>query len=132
MTLARDMDTRDEYGMTEQDWDELIEAENAHDKEQRSRALRALWLKPVLCEIRKCDGVVIYRDSREEEWTFFRAVWITIAILLNRRNTKDEIGESLDMAYWDALPTYGGYTVDRLWLYPNCTYSIFNDGECLM
>ena len=126
------MSDRDEYGMTKSDWDELIAAENEHDKEQRKRALKAVWFPPVVDHIRKSDGCIIYRDSRDEEWSFINAIKVTIAILLNRRNTKDELGESLTIAYWDALPTYSGYTVDVLWLYPRFTYQIFNDGECLI
>ena len=123
---------RDEWGMTKSDWDQIAAAQIEHDKQQRRKALRAIWLPPVVDSIRESDGCIIYRDNRGDEWTFLRAVKVTLAILLHRRNIKDEMGESLDMAYWDSAKTYGGYTVDCLWLYPRLTYQIFNEGECFI
>lgn len=122
----------DEYGMTAADHEEIRQGFIQHDKEQKRRALKAIWLKPVVERIRQSDGVICYRDNRDEEWTVWRAVKVTLAILLDRTNSTDEYRNVYSIAYWDAYGTYGGYTIDRVELYPRFTYQIFNDGECLM
>lgn len=107
----------------------------AHQRGQRWRALKALWLPPVVDEIStkyRHDGVTDYRDNRDDDWTFWRAIKATIGIVLARFDAGDSYLGSFEMAYWDAGSTYGGYTVDRLWLYPRCRISIFNDGETFM
>lgn len=123
---------RDEYGLTDEDYAQIFKAEEDHHKAQCIRALRAIWLRPVIyCHNGNGPARPTYRDAQDEEWTLWRAIKVTAAILLDRRNTKGEM-DSYGVAYWDALPTYGGYTVDVVWLYPGLTYSVFNDGECLM
>lgn len=127
---------RDEWGMTRADWSE-IRAENERiEREQRGRALRALWARPVVDHVRR-DGVVCYRDNRDEEWTFWRGLKLTLALLLDRQwvdppdpTCKRIFGTSL--AFWDSRQTYGGYDVMVVQLYPGCRFEIFSDGECLM
>ena len=122
---------KDEFGLTQDEWDQITDDLTRHDKEQRVKALRALWFRPVVGRVRP-DGVVDHIACRDEDWTFWRAIKVSIAILANRQVKGERYQTSYQMAYWDAFKTYGGYTVDLVWLYPGFRYSIFNDGECLM
>lgn len=136
----------DEFRIPERFEREMLAGMRAHDRQQRRRALKALWLPPVPTT-RKKDPYADFRDNRGDDWTFWRAVRATIGLVLARYQTDaaDERQrercrrkgrlvwvESWDMAYWDAGSTYGGYTVDVLKLHHRCRIAVFNDGECFM
>lgn len=136
----------DEFGMTEEDWRWMRWEEHRYMLSMRWRALKALWLKPVVNDWQtrsRTDGVICYRDNRDEEWSPPNALLATIGLVLGRRWRDDDEqrfkartgspyihGKSV--CYWDSVDTYGGYEVMVCQLYPRARISIFSDGECLM
>ncbi|MBW6524462.1 hypothetical protein KZ810_13215 [Sphingomonas sp. RHCKR47] len=133
---------------------ERIEAEAwadqwGYDRRQELRAIIALWGPAIRHRPRDSrKGWTIYdgyERNREEEWTVWRALVCTIAILLGRRWGDDaearwsrrhgRAGVWADtprLAFFDSRDTYGGYDITRVELAPGCRFSVFSDGECLM
>jgi hypothetical protein len=116
---------------------------------QRWSALKALWGPAIRQRPRDSrKGWTIYdghERNRDDEWTLWRGVLCTIAILLDRhwseaaeaRWTKrtgkaGSYGDRLNLAYFGCGPTYGGYDAWIVELAPGCRFSVFSDGECLM
>ncbi|MBX3481631.1 MAG: hypothetical protein KF842_14665 [Caulobacter sp.] len=143
-----DIAPADSSGMTHREMREMYAEVDRYMADQRRRALIALWAPPVVdaaATSRRRDGVICYRDNRDEDWTLWRAVQATIGLLLVRYwSDKDQerwsrrLKGRLDarwgidghaIAYWDAGPVYGGYTVEVLRLYPGFRVEHFNDGE---
>jgi uncharacterized protein len=127
---------------------EMYAEVDRHHAEQRRRALIALWAAPVVDQdstARRRDGVICYRDNRDDDWSLWSALQATVGLILVRywsdaadarwsRRLKGckaarwgIYGRA--MAYWDSEPVYGGYAVDVLRLYPGCRIEHFNDGE---
>lgn len=109
-----------------------------HDRRHELKALRALWFIPIRSRPRDSrKGWTIYDghvSNRDEEWTFWRSLLATVAILFQRRHGQRQVDRygfqpSFDLAYWDSRSTYGGYEIMCLWLYPRCRVSIFSGGE---
>lgn len=132
----------DDIGMMPDDHRWLAWEMDRYMLDQRWKALKALWLAPVVNEWatkRRTDGVIVHITNRDDEWTFWNGVKATIGIVLGRHWTeraserwKSRIGWcafGIGVAYWDSNTVYGGYTVDCCWLYPRCRVSIFNDEE---
>ena len=126
---------KDEWGLTWFDWQAIWDEDDLVRHELQRRALKALWCKPVVSKVRS-DGVICHRDGRGDDWTLGRALLATLAIFMGREwhdGAEARWGpghrHSRDMAFWDGLPVYGGHTVEVLWLYAGCHFSIFNDGE---
>ena len=128
----------DEFGMSPEDWRWMRWEADQEMLRWRWRAFRALWCKPVVDHVRY-DGVTIFRDNRDDDWTCWGALQATIGVLLDRHWTdraearwRRRLGRGsygLQLAYWDSRCIYGGYDVMCIWLYPGCRVSIFGDGE---
>lgn len=150
----------EDYGGTRADaWANSF-AEWKYSRVLELKALAALWGPAVPHRARNCrkgwnvyDGHV---SNRDEEWTFFRAVWATGAIITRRcwgqrqidrarerferrKNNLRWDGERWEywsaypsgrqMSYWDSwggASSYGHYAIE---LYPGCRISIYHDGE---
>lgn len=135
------------------DWDrierEAYAEEARYRRRQELRGIVALWARPIKSRPRDprkgwtiYDG---YERNRDEEWTLWRALVCTVAILLGRhwsdaaaerwacRHGKSSCwAASPNLAYFDSRSTYGGYDVMVVQLAPGCRFSVFSDGECLM
>lgn len=124
-------------------------AEWRYHRRQELRAIIALWGPAIRHRARDSQkGWTVYdgyERNREEEWTIWRAMLCTIAILLGRRwsdaaearwarrHRQAGIWAPTPMlAFFDARDNYGGYDVTIVQLAPGCRFSVFNDGECLM
>lgn len=144
--MNREFPPRDQFGMTDEDWRWVRWEDEREMLSHRWRALKALWLKPVVDQRatqRRTDGVICYHADRDEEWTLAGAFLTTVAIIIDRRwgqrdveRYKARTGCSFvfgkSMCFWDSRATYGGYEVMICDLYPGVRYSIFSDGESLM
>lgn len=120
----------DPGGPTVSDMQEMYAEVDRYNAEQRRKALVALWTPPVVDTVatkRRRDGVICYTSNRGDDWTFWRALCASYGLIF-ARYAKDGMG-GFDMAYWDAGPVYGGYTVEVLRLYPGCRIKHYNDGE---
>lgn len=130
---------RDEWGMTDEDWRWVRWEGECEQLAHRWKALKAIWGKPV--PARYPSQYVSNERARGDDWTPWRAICATVAIVLNR-NWTDKVEQrwrarhgfagGIDVAYWDARSVYGGYTGMICWLYPRCRISIFSDGETFM
>ena len=120
---------RDEYGMRRDDWRWLRWDIEREDLLQRWRAIKALWGEPIKSPARRGEWTIFdgYERNRDEEWTGWRAVLATVAILLDRRGS--DYRSSVNLAFWDARDTYGGYEIMRLTLSAGMRVEIFSDGE---
>lgn len=132
------------------DWE--VEAYNEWWRYQRRQELRgivALWGPAIRSRPRDPrKGWTVYdghERKRDEEWTIWRAIVCTVAILLGRCWSDDAAGRwanrhgrsscwapSPNLAWFDARDTYGGYEIQRVQLAPGCRFTVFSDGECLM
>lgn len=134
-------------GLTADQEAEITASIREYEREQRWRALKALWLPAVIDEAataRRVNKTVCFRDNRGDDWTFWRAVRATIGLLLARYQTDEHDREFMrlgrrkwpifgyEMAFWDSEVTYGLYAVDVLQLFPRCRISVFNDDESSM
>lgn len=142
---------RDQWGMLPSDHEEITASIREEDRRQRRAALAALWGPPVLDYVRY-DGVSIFKRSRDEEWTFWRAIQATVGLVLGRYWNDEAAARwerrstlahalfgrpnpyrfrlpGLTLVYWDNRRVYGGYSVEVLQLYPGCRIEHFNDGE---
>lgn len=113
------------------------------DRRQRVGALAMLWGPPIVDQAstrRRTDGVVDYSRRRQKEWTLWRGILATVAIVLNRRHgrrqavlQKRRSGSSyvasLDLGYWSARSDGYGYSAMLCWLYPGVRVEIISDGE---
>lgn len=121
-------------------------AERRYYRRLQLRAIVALWGRPLKTKARDTrKGWTIYDGytrNRDEEWTVWRAVLCTIAILLRRywsddaqhawakRHGKNSCwADTPTLAYFDCWPVYGGYNAEIVQLAPGCRFSVFNDGE---
>lgn len=112
-------------------WQEIAVEEHRWLYVQRFRALKALWLKPVVDRVRR-DGVVEHRDGRGDDWTVWRAIKATIGVAFDLQHSCDEYRGSMDMAFWDSVSVYGGWESTCLSLYPGCKIRIYTDGDTWM
>ena len=132
----------------------LVEAEAwaeewRYRRRQELRAIVALWGPAIRHRPRDSrKGWTIYdgyERNREEEWTIWRALVCTVAILFgrrwsdnaeacwSRRHGRAGVWAPTPMlAFFDSRDTYGGYDVTIVKLAPECRFSVFSDGECLM
>lgn len=132
--------------MTEDDIDAAYRDEARYYRQQELRAIVALWGRPIRNEPRdRRKGWTIYDGhvrNRDEEWTIWRALVCTIAILLARRWSDDAEtawmwrhgkascwADTRRLAFFDAHDIYGGYEITRVELAPGCRFSVFSDGE---
>lgn len=139
LALADEFPPRDEWGMTDEDWRWVRWEAEREQLAHRWKALKAIWGKPV--PARYPSQYVGNERARGDDWTPWRAICATVAVVLNR-NWTDKVEQrwrarhgfagGIDMAYWDARSVYGGYTGMICWLYPRCRISIFSDGETFM
>lgn len=122
------------YGefMSEADDAEMYADERRQRLLERIAAIRMLWGPAI--RNRPSANWTIYDGhirQRGDEWTFWRSVRVTVAVILNRYHG-DAHGrclDSLDMGYWDA-GTSGGYSSAMVcWLYPRFRFQIFSDGD---
>lgn len=129
---------KDEWGMTRDDWRWLRWEQERDDLHHRWRALLALWCEPVT--YKHWNGQPRTRDGRGDDWTWWRSVLATVAVVVNRRwcdraqeryraKHKGRHAFGSDLAFWDARGTYGGWECMCLWLYPGLRMSIFSDGD---
>lgn len=75
-----------------------------------------------------------YVSGRGEEWSLWRALLATLAIILGRfwRDSDEQrLGFrcGLDLGHWDYGRTYGGWDCMVLNLYPRCRVTIESDGD---
>lgn len=101
----------------------------------RIDALRMLWGPAIRNRPWKQKDWTVYDGymrHRGEEWTFWRGVGATVAIILNRYHG-DAHGrclDSLDLGHWDASTAGNGYSSAMVcWLFPRCRFQIFSDGD---
>lgn len=75
-----------------------------------------------------------HKRARGEEWTIWRAVVATAAILLGRHHNEDVHGwgDSWDMGHWDSRSDGYGWSAMICNLHPRCRVSVFSDGESFM
>lgn len=122
----------DKYGMTPDDWRAMAWHARRYDDLNRLRALRALWGKPIRSKPRDSRvGWTVYDDherNRAEEWTFWRALRATVALVLGWRGHSYK---SVSLCYWDCWPVYGGYSGMSLSLH-GWTVEIVDEGEICM
>lgn len=124
-------------------------AEARYRRRQELRGIVALWGPAIKSPARdRRKGWTIYdgyERTRDEEWTIWKAIVCTIAILLgrhwnddaaarwSRRHGRNDCWASRPhLAHFDAHDTYGGYEIWRVQLAPGCRFEVFSDGECLM
>lgn len=135
----RGFPVQDEFGMSDEDWRWVRWEAEREQLAHRWKAVKAIWGKPVPARYK--SQYVSNERARGGDWTPWRAICATVAIVLNR-NWTDKVehrwrarygyASGIDMAYWDARSVYGGYTGMICWLYPRCRVSIFSDGETFM
>lgn len=132
---------RDECGVSDWDWHEMRSEEDRIRRRDRWQALVALWWLPKRQPPRRrSEGWTVHdghERNRDEEWTLWRALLATVAIVTGRDHTQRQVDrygheDSWNIAYFGAGATYGGYDVMVVQLYPRCRISIFSDGECWM
>jgi len=128
---------------------EAYAEEARYHRRQELRGIVALWARPIKSPPRdRRKGWTVYdghERNRDEEWTVWRAIVCTVAILLGRRwhddasarwerrNGKSAVWASRpDLAYFDAVTTGCGYDITRVQGAPGCRFSVFSDGECLI
>lgn len=127
---------RDENGLRPDDWRWMRWEIEKFDLWCRWSALKAMWCKPVTRQ--KFTGVRTIA-GRGEDWTFWRGVKATVAIVLDRRWSDDlearhrakrggrSYGDTV--AFWDAHDTYHGHECMIVQLYPGCRVELFSDGD---
>lgn len=130
---------------------EQIEAEAYADKwryhrRQELRGIVALWARPIKSPPRdRRKGWTIYDGyirNRDEEWTVWRAIVCTVAILLGRRwsdaaaarwsrryGKSDCWADRPYLAHFDAHDTYGGWEIWRVQMAPSYRFEVFSDAE---
>lgn len=123
------------YGefMSEADDAEMYAGERRQQLLDRLNGILMLWGPAIRNRPGKnwtiYDG---YIRQRGDEWTLWRAVRATMAIILNRHHG-DAHGRRLDnwdMGHWDAGTAGNGYSSAMVcWLYPRCRFQIFSDGD---
>lgn len=120
---------RDECGMRPDDHRWLLWEMEREDLRQRWKALKALWGKPIKARPRRGEWTIYdgYERNRDDEWSLSCALLASIAILINRRGS--DYRSSVNLAFWDARDTYGGYEIWRLTLSAGMRVEIFSDGE---
>jgi len=135
--VGADLDCRRANGgMTLADFDDMYAEVDRYNAEERRKALRALWGRPGAWGR---DGD---ESGRGDDWSIWRALQATVGLVFARywsdeadRRWAWRLGKRYrysyghDMAFWDAGPVCGGYTVEVLRLYPGCRIEHFNDGE---
>jgi hypothetical protein len=104
---------------------------------ERSAALRMLWGPVIRHRARDArKGWTVYdghERDRGEEWTFWRAIIATVAILISRRHRdKDFPSDSWDLGYWDSHSDGYGYSFGYLHLWRGARVEIGRDGESFM
>ncbi|MBI0530319.1 hypothetical protein D9602_02960 [Sphingomonas sp. TX0522] len=133
----------DGWELTPQQERELAASLRAYDREQRWAAFRMLWGRPVVnvwSTERRTDGVIDYVRNRSEEWTLWRAIIATLALILSRYHGQREVERYCartgrlyiprrDLGFWDSRADSGGYGYGYLELYPRCRVSVGWDGE---
>lgn len=115
----------DEFGMAPDDHAEVAWSIHQHQLQQRYAALYALWAKPVVRRTRK-DGVKEYQRARTEDWTIWRAVRASIGLVFGI------YGQSYgtELAFWDAGPTYAGWSAQVVSLCGWVAIDHYDDGDC--
>jgi len=118
-----------------------------YDRLQRWRALRMLWGPAIRNRAKDSrKGWTVYDGHvrhRGDDWTLWRAVRSSVAILANRMHGQAQIDRhrsrtgklyipSHDMGHWDSHSDGYGYSSMCLQLYPACRIEIFSDGESFM
>ena len=130
---------RDDIGLLPRDYQEIAEGQRLAEQSHRRRALKALWAKPVVHQVRY-DGVTIYRDARSEDCSWLVALKATVALILDRRwgrkaddawkaRTGWTCTDSRDVCFWDSRSDGYGHSAMVCWLYPGLRISIFSDGD---
>lgn len=152
----------DEWGLTAEENAQIATELSIEDSRQRWNSLGAIWGRSIRQRPKDSRvGWTVYdghERKRDDEWTLWRAILATIAVILDRRHGQRQIDRararndalrqnprfidgrwidhysapSWSIAFWDAHDTYGGYEIMRITLHPGCRVSIFSDGECLM
>lgn len=134
------------YGLTEEEDAQLAADYRHHDRSERFKALCMLWGPAIVNEGAtrgRRDGVTVYSRDRGEEWTFFRAIRASVALILNRRWSQDQVdwhekrtgrtwAESFDLGYWDAASDGYGYNNGYLNLYHGWRVEVGSDGESFL
>jgi len=141
--MGGDHDGAAGWDLTPRQERELAASMRAYDREQRWAAFRMLWGRPIVdvwSTRRRTDGVIDYERNRGDEWTLWRAVLATLALLLNRRHGQRQIdrheartGEWCvdyhDLGFWDSRADGYGYSFGYLHLYPGWRVEVGSDGE---
>lgn len=110
---------------------ELATAMRAYDREQRWAALRMLWGPPIVdawSTRRRTDGVTDYERNRGEEWTLWRSIVASVALILDRQHRGSGYTSSVDLGFWDSRADGYGYSYGYLHLYPGCRVEVGTDG----
>ncbi|MEE8610132.1 MAG: hypothetical protein V3V60_08455 [Sphingomonas aquatilis] len=130
--MSGDHDGADGWDLTLKQERELVASMRAYDREQRWAALRMLWGRPIIdvwSTRRRTDGVIDYERNRGEEWTLWRALVATIALILDRRHRGGNYMASVDLGFWDSRADGSGYSYGYLHLYPGWRVEVGTDGE---
>lgn len=77
----------------------------------------------------RTDGVIDYERNRGEEWTLWRALVATVAVILDRRHRGGDYMASVDLGFWDSRSDGYGYSYGYLHLYPGWRVEVGTDGE---
>ena len=120
------------WDLTPQQQRELAADMRAYDREQRWAALRMLWGRPIVDVVsprNRTDGVIDYERNRLEEWTLWRGIIATVALILNRRHRGSGYVSSVDLGFWDSRVDGYGYSYGYLNLYPGWRVEVATDGE---
>lgn len=137
------MDEGEGWDLTPEQDRELAASLREYDREQRWAALRMLWGRPIVnlwSTQRRTDGVIDFVRNRDEEWTLWRGIVATVALILNRRHGQREVERHRattgrlyiphhDLGFWDSRADSGGYSFGYLHLYPGCRVEVGSDGE---
>ena len=129
---------RDDDGISDWDWAEMRRETLREMRLDRFKALKALWLPARRHPPRdRRKGWTVYdghERARDEEWTFWRSILATVAIVTARYHGQAQVDRhghqfGVNVAYFDAFTINGGYTSTIVELFPGCRVAIFEDGE---
>jgi len=134
------------HGLTEEQDAQLAADYRRHDCGERLKALRMLWGPAIVDEAStrwRRDGVVDYIRNRGEDWTVWRAIVASLALIMNRRHRQRHVDRhqartgsccipSVDLGFWDSRSDGYGYSFGHLELYPRWRVEVGSDGESFL